>query len=149
MVSALHSYHSRSAQSLRADIWQVGQDHVDVYLPGNTSVLSSGQLQYADTRLPRELLAVPPRHAAAYWNLSSLSNTTFHSTYHPLEDIHTFMQELLDLYPDNVNVVPIGHTAENREMFALQIFKDQRSLSKKTGFVITGAQHAREVRIQP
>ena len=65
--------------------------------------------------------------------------------YHPLGDIETFASQLLELYPRNVRLVPIGHSAENREMFALEIAKDFGSIAKKTGFVITGAQHAREV----
>ncbi len=90
--------------------------------------------------------------AQANWNLSSLSNTTFHSTYHSIEDIGVFVKELLDLYPDNVELVRIGHSSENREMFVLEISKDKGlrgrplSMKKKTGFIISGAQHAREVR---
>ena len=133
---------------MRADIWQVGHDHIDVYLPPDSdrpSLFSSHELQYTDSVLHNDLFRLPQQSSQAYWNLSSLTNTTFHTAYHPLEDIHTFVKELLDLHPDNVKLVPIGHSAENREMFALEIFKDQRTKAKKTGFVITGAQHAREV----
>lgn len=129
-------------------MWHVGQHHVDVYLPQGSANASSScldDLPYVDTYLPSALLKVPRTRPQSYWNLSSLANTTFHAEYHALEDIHTFTKELLDLYPNNVKVVPIGHSAENREMFALEIFKDERTKAKKTGFVITGAQHAREV----
>jgi hypothetical protein len=56
-----------------------------------------------------------------------------------------FVKDLVDLYPDQVRLVPIGHSFENREMFALEITSAKSSLRKKTGFVVTGAQHAREV----
>lgn len=128
-------------------MWHATHDHVDLYLPrgaGNASAFSSHKLQYTDHVLPKVLLQ-PSQPSLAYWNLSSLSNSTFHEAYRPLEDIHTFTSELLELYPDNVRVVPIGHSAENREMFALEIAKDRRSVGKMAGFVISGAQHAREV----
>ena len=79
------------------------------------------------------------------WNLSSLSNTTFHTAYRNIDEIGTFVKELLDLYPEQVRLVPIGHSAENREMFALEISANHSAVRKKSGFVITGAQHAREV----
>lgn len=134
-------------QSFNADVWHVGRDHVDVYLPegsANVSAQSLDDLPYTDSYLPHALFEVPRTRPQSYWNLSSLTNTTFHGEYHPLEDIHTFTKELLDLYPHNVKVVPIGHSAENREMFALEIFKDERTKAKKTGFVVMGAQHSRE-----
>ncbi|GJE92386.1 peptidase M14 [Phanerochaete sordida] len=134
-------------QSFNADVWSVGEHHVDVYLPdgsANASAPSLAALPYADAYLPSALFEVPRTRPQSYWDLGSLTNTTFHTQYHSLEDIHTFTQELLELYPNNVKVVPIGHSAENREMFALEIFKDEHTKAKKAGFVITGAQHARE-----
>lgn len=50
------------------------------------------------------------------------------------------------LYPDIVQLVNIGHSAEGREMVAMRISKGSGgSLKQKAGFVVTGAQHAREV----
>ncbi|KAI9465782.1 hypothetical protein BJY52DRAFT_1113377 [Lactarius psammicola] len=93
------------------------------------------------------------------------SNETFHTRYHPLDEIHDFVRDLADTYPRQVTVVPLGHSGEGREMFALEITagasssrgshdpKSQVVLSKKgkprgakprCGFLITGAQHARE-----
>ena len=127
---------------MHADVWHVGQHHVDIYIPPGSGNAFPDAFEYVDSHIPAQLLRPP---ALSYWNLSSLSNTTFHDAYHRLEDIHTFTRELLDLYPDNVKLVPIGHTAENREIYAIEIFKDERARTKKPGFVITGAQHAREV----
>ena len=65
------------------------------------------------------------------------------------------MHEMADLYPDLIKIAEIGHSAEGREMFALQISADRKARSEqrrsnqvkaKQGIVITGAQHAREVR---
>ncbi|KIP09376.1 hypothetical protein PHLGIDRAFT_126383 [Phlebiopsis gigantea 11061_1 CR5-6] len=135
-----------AAQAADVDIWHVAHDYIDLYMPSESrgaSAFSSHELEYTDHLLPSSLLH-PHKHPFSLWNLSSLSNTTFHEVYHPLGDIETFASQLLELYPRNVRVVPIGHSAENREMFALEIAKDFGSIRKKTGFVITGAQHARE-----
>ncbi|RDX54557.1 hypothetical protein OH76DRAFT_1373345 [Lentinus brumalis] len=85
------------------------------------------------------------------WNLSSLSNSTYHSVYHPLYEIEDFMGEMTRAYPNLVQLVNIGHTGEGREMVAMKLSKEvdlsgagSSSSVKKAGFVITGAQHARE-----
>jgi hypothetical protein len=94
------------------------------------------------------------------WNLSSFVNTTYHSTYHPLHEIHSFIRDIASLHPSLVTVVKLGHSGQGKEMLGLTIsrsesgagqFKDKRKKrkkkrnGKKLGFVITGAQHAREV----
>jgi hypothetical protein len=97
------------------------------------------------------------------WNLSSLENSTFHSTYHPLYEIDEFVLGLAELHPSTVKVVELGHSGEGREMLGMVISsgpvqnkttgQDQRKErkkgtidpEKKLGFVIIGAQHAREV----
>ena len=66
------------------------------------------------------------------------------------------MEEMANVYPTLVQLVNIGHTAEGREMVAMKLSKEveqsaqmdgaMSSSVKKAGFVITGAQHAREVR---
>lgn len=97
---------------------------------------------------------MPQKHSKslAPWNLISLSNSTIHEAYHPLEDIEYFVEELLGLHPDIVTRTNIGHTSEGREMYALTISKPKTNgtiaaeSAKKSGFVLTGAQHAREVR---
>lgn len=88
------------------------------------------------------------------WNLGSFSNSTFHSDYHTLYEVESFMHEMVLSYPDIIRLAEIGHSAEGREMYALEISLDRKARSKnvgssqtktKQGFVITGAQHAREV----
>ena len=103
-----------------------------------------------------------------HWDVVSPSNATFHGQYHPLEEIESFVGDLAAAYPRQVSVVRLGHSGEGREMFALEISSDalgggghgshdsnsQVVLGKKgkpagadprCGFLITGAQHAREV----
>ena len=87
------------------------------------------------------------------WNLSTLANSTYHSVYHPLYEIEDFMQDLANTYSHVVELINIGHSAEGREMTAIRLSRGDLELrkqgksssTKKTGFVITGAQHAREV----
>ena len=104
-------------------------------------------------------LSRPEHLASSYgnWNLTSLSNTTYHAFYHPLSEIENFMEDLATAHPSLVQLVPLGHSGEGREMVGLKISKDaspspflqsqsgRSSSTKKLGFVITGAQHAREV----
>ena len=69
------------------------------------------------------------------------------------------MEEMANVYPTLVQLVNIGHTAEGGEMVAMKLSKEveqsaqmdgaMSSSVKKGGFVITGAQHAREVRRVP
>lgn len=107
-----------------------------------------------------------------HWDVASPTNATFHGQYHPLEEIESFVSDLVAAHPRQVSVVRLGHSGEGREMFALEISSDplgggggghvshdsnsQAVLSKKgkppgadprCGFLITGAQHAREVSI--
>ncbi|KAL5505014.1 hypothetical protein ACEPAH_7677 [Sanghuangporus vaninii] len=94
---------------------------------------------------------IPPNRGNGFdpWNLSSLTNTTYHDTYHPLFEIDEYMEHLAALYPANVSVSELGHSAEGREMYAMRISggatvdgNGRRTVKK--GFVIFGAQHARE-----
>ncbi|ETW75141.1 Metallo peptidase M14 [Heterobasidion irregulare TC 32-1] len=87
------------------------------------------------------------------WNLPSLSNTTYHASYHTLDDIYGFLRDLAAVYPDKVKIIPLGHTGESRELYALEIGssntkshdpKGETSTNEKLSFLITGTQHARE-----
>ena len=88
-----------------------------------------------------------------FWDVasSSLANSTSHAFYHPLDEIHTFMHELAAAHPALIQLINIGHSGEGREMLAMKISSTPPTAragatnAKKAGFVITGAQHAREV----
>ena len=99
------------------------------------------------------------------WVMSSLENTTFHDSYHPLPQTENFMQELVDAHPETARLINLGRSAEGRDILGLTIStgvdddveegnglggkkrkkKGSRKQKEKLGFVILGAQHAREV----
>ncbi|KAL5532375.1 hypothetical protein ACEPAF_5945 [Sanghuangporus sanghuang] len=66
---------------------------------------------------------IPPNRGNGFdpWNLSSLTNTIYHDTYHPLFEIDEYMEHLAALYPTNVSVSELGHSSEGREMYAMRI----------------------------
>lgn len=93
---------------------------------------------------------MPASQHEAHWGSASLTNSSFHDDYRPLDQILEFMTELSTSFPDLVKLVPIGHSAEQRDMLAMEISKEntdtsRRSLKQKQGIIIMGAQHAREV----
>ncbi|KAL6299378.1 hypothetical protein BKA93DRAFT_931543 [Sparassis latifolia] len=146
-----------AAETANADVWHVSPSHVDVYFSTirnyHESQLKAANLSESTRIIDRSLLSATPYPTSApSWNLSSLSNTTFHASYHPLYEVENFMEELATLNPHLVQLANLGHSAEGREMFAIKISRDtlsQKSGSSaqgkaKTGIVVTGAQHARE-----
>jgi len=114
-------------------------------------------------------------HTLGSWNITTLKETTFHESYHPLGDIEGFLRQLNDAYPNITRVIDIGRTSEQREMYGFTLSvggydeeedgdeedaedgrkkkKKKKRLPKspvgnpgeKLGFVLLGAQHAREV----
>ncbi|KAF4584886.1 putative metallocarboxypeptidase ecm14 [Pleurotus pulmonarius] len=139
----------RVAEDYSLDIWRASRGSVDIYTP-------------KDSPIPHALLSIPHttselstavripsrdlyENAIDRWNLTSLENTTYHAAYHPSWEIDEFMHTLAELYPDEVTVLRLGHTAMGREIYGMQISRSTKSSSKaKPGFLITGAQHARE-----
>lgn len=86
----------------------------------------------------------------------SFSNSTFHSSYHTLPEIETFISDLAKEHPGLVELISIGRTGEQREMTVVKISdtnkpapggKNDVPLKSKGTMVIIGAQHAREVRL--
>ncbi|TFY63501.1 hypothetical protein EVJ58_g3211 [Rhodofomes roseus] len=136
------------AEAANADVWRITRSEVDVYFPTAKGFTSSpfddDAFTHNSTYIPRS--ARPTRQASdpSSWNLTSLANTTFHSEYHPLDEIEDFVQVMAGMYPDLVQLVNIGHSAEGREMAAMRISKPGTKTKVKPGFVLTGAQHARE-----
>jgi hypothetical protein len=166
------------------DLWQISRSHVDIYFPH--PALATAELQLLPPTLPQSashhaiVSRTPPfPYADRAGSASSAtrrrergdpvappSNETFHAGYRTLDEINDFVRDLADAYPRQVSIIPLGHSGEGREMFALEItagasasqvshdLKSQVVLNKKgnsgdakppCGFLITGAQHAREV----
>jgi len=139
------------SQTHGLDVWQATPTHVDIYFPSNST--------RSPIKLPFEDFPVldfdPVGVDVTPWNMS-FTTSTFHSSYHPFSEIQDFMSELAKEHPDLIELVNIGRSAEQREMTALKISNAKRFVSneKNGGFlrpkgavVITGAQHAREVRV--
>ncbi|KAI0266398.1 hypothetical protein BC834DRAFT_127101 [Gloeopeniophorella convolvens] len=168
------------------DLWQISHAHIDVYFPHAAAAQS--ELGHLPPRLlpssSHPIEAQTPLHAQTgraphapaegtqnlrRWELAELANTTFHAHYHPLDDIESFVRDLAAAYPRQVSIVPLGHSGEGREMFALEISagappptevshdhnsqvvlgrkkkgQPQIGVGDRHGFLITGAQHARE-----
>ncbi|KAF9472375.1 peptidase M14 [Pholiota conissans] len=155
------------AQDYDLDIWHASSAFVDVYFPSNEPSLPEEL-----ARLPHTMITIPstvsrPLQLQTDWNITSLDNTTFHETYHPLEEVQTFIQQLADAHPNITRLINLGQSAEGRPMQGLTISTGpyneselerygRRKGAKKTkkkptahdgrklGFVIVGAQHARE-----
>lgn len=97
-----------------------------------------------------EIDASPPKlvsQSFTHWNLSTIgpTNNTFHESYHPNYEIDMFIAELAESFPELVTVIKLGHSAEARELFGLKLSRNAGGKGRM-GFVINGAQHAREVR---
>ncbi|KAH9975486.1 hypothetical protein BGW80DRAFT_1251030 [Lactifluus volemus] len=161
------------------DLWQISHSHVDIYFPRRTVAevelsllpfhLSPTSSHHIDKGTTSRTHAGTIKHASfsedQHWDVASPSNATFHSQYHPLDEINTFVRDLANAYPQQVSIIPLGHSGEGREMFALQITSGasaghvshdpnsqivfdkkgkQSNANARCGFLITGAQHARE-----
>ncbi|KAI0693939.1 hypothetical protein C8T65DRAFT_585358 [Cerioporus squamosus] len=138
-----------AAELANGQVWGSGPSHVDVLFSHPDQHLELPLPSAGSVPLSR-LGGVPG--LSGKWNLSSLSNSTYHAVYHPLYEIEDFMGEMARAHPNLVQLVNIGHTGEGREMIAMRLSQEapvqndgaRPSSVKKAGFVITGAQHARE-----
>jgi Zinc carboxypeptidase len=200
----IEPFFSRFLQLREWDLWQMTHSYVDVYFPRRA--IAEAELGLLPFRLPpgtshrmeqvkrtsscscthdlRAEHAPPCSHitaseAGTRWDVVSPSNATFHTQYHPLDEIQSFMRDLAAAYPKQVTIVPLGHSGEGREMFALEISAlsdlagasgaqasaghgshdqnpqvvfdgkgKERGTNPRCGFLITGAQHAREVSLR-
>jgi extracellular matrix protein 14 len=152
------------AKDHELDVWQVARSHVDIYSPPESPLLPPSLQGFPHTQknIPHQSLPLRTASDPTEWGLLSLANTTFHSIYHPLYEIDNFMHEIAALHPEIVSVVHLGHSGEGREMLGLTLSRPpaaespqnvtkgkygghrKQTLGKKLGFVISGAQHARE-----
>ncbi|TFK67830.1 hypothetical protein BDN72DRAFT_770233 [Pluteus cervinus] len=157
------------AQDHDLDIWQITNSHIDVYFPPPSPVphalsLVNHTTSYIPTQ--HQTTSSNSRPLQSEWNLNSLSNSTFHSTYHPLFEVDSFLNELVEMRPDMVKLIKLGHSGQGREMMGVTISTEfgvsssgdlgrrkgkgrkghekEEDVQPKLGFVITGAQHARE-----
>jgi len=76
-------------------------------------------------------------------------NSSFHSSYHQLDQVNEFLTQLTETWSDNAKLIRLGYSGEGREMLGVSITRRDRKKDKpkrKRVMVIQGAQHAREVR---
>ncbi|KZS90090.1 hypothetical protein SISNIDRAFT_488625 [Sistotremastrum niveocremeum HHB9708] len=141
----------RIAQDLNLDIWHHDSKQLDIYFPTTTTASMHPALHrntsyfepYSEVPSP-QLLA----QNAVGWNISDLRASTFHLSYHPLYEIDSFLEEMANEWPDLVELIDIGASAEGRKTLAVKIARTDLNKKgkrvKKFAYVIQGAQHARE-----
>ncbi|KAJ3507796.1 hypothetical protein NLJ89_g6100 [Agrocybe chaxingu] len=160
----------QAAQEHDLDVWHASRSFVDIYSPPDEPFLPK---ELADLPHTTNYLPTTPeaslRPANTEWDVSSLENSTFHESYHPLGEIEAFLGQLTATYPNTTRRIGLGESAQGREIPALTIStggyveeeqEDGKKKKKrkprrkkkspvgqdgeKLGFVILGAQHARE-----
>jgi hypothetical protein len=76
-------------------------------------------------------------------------NSSFHSSYHELPIVNSFLRQLVATWPDTANLLHLGYSGEGREMLGIRVARRDRKKKdrpkRKRTIVIQGAQHAREV----
>ncbi|KAL9709685.1 hypothetical protein Ac2012v2_007425 [Leucoagaricus gongylophorus] len=139
------------ATEINLDIWQLSGSHIDIYAPAQSDPLPSELMNISHVSSTIGAQPVAYSTVNANWNLPSFANSTYHGNYHPLYEIDEFIQEVAELNPNLVQLHRIGHSAEGREMIAITLSAPSTNPTKrglpgpgKLGFVIVGAQHARE-----
>ncbi|KAF7292987.1 Zinc carboxypeptidase [Mycena indigotica] len=137
----------KTAETHNLDIWQIhtGNDpYVDVFTPHSIPNLPVTLLTVPHTTTNITYPTPPFARTQQEWDLSTLQNTTFHNEYHSQSEVDLFLRKLVELHPQTVSLVELGHTAEGREMLGLKISKVANTTMAKLGFVVMGPQHARE-----
>jgi hypothetical protein len=94
------------------------------------------------------------------WTTLPPTTSPYHAAYHPLFEIDSFLYQLEREHPSLMSVFRVGISGEGRELLGVEISssgwtdseagsmetnRKKRKRGEKMGFVITGAQHAREV----
>jgi len=163
-----HSLDVWHVSSSEAHIFIPSNQRADVDFEGLPNVLQNVPHEVSSIPPPSHYISTN----TVSWNVSTLVNTTYHAAFHPLYEIDLFIRQLAEVFPDKVEVVELGHSATGREMLGLKVSSGSRrdqgleggnvgaskppkkdkpgkervlDPTKKLGFIITGAQHAREV----
>ncbi|KAH9476328.1 Putative metallocarboxypeptidase ECM14 [Psilocybe cubensis] len=146
------------AQARNLDVWHQTKTFVDIYFPPDELHLPDELkvLPHNDTLIS----AIPPRRMGL-GGFAPFANSSFHDVYHPLDELTSFIHELANTHPNITRITNLGTSAEGRDVLALTIstgpYSKKMELKKggkkkrpsgpagdKLGFVIVGAQHARE-----
>ncbi|CUA68313.1 extracellular matrix protein 14 [Rhizoctonia solani] len=109
------------------DIWHLTPSHVDVHT-NTTASLPELLAARRYTTLPHSFpynysyhpeTSSSPRRSKI--DLSSLQDNEFHRTYHTYEEIDQFVVALASQYPELVEIVWLGASSEQRDVFAIRI----------------------------
>jgi len=152
------------------DVWHATKSFVDIYSPPDAPFLPAelANMPHTTTPIPSQPPSKLTHETITDWNVTSLRNSTFHDAYHPLHEVESFLNQLVSAFPNMTTLTNLGRTAEGRQMVGLTVSsgkyaeeeedddgKKKKKKKKKTkapigrdgeklGFVIIGAQHARE-----
>jgi len=105
----------------------VTRDHIDLHLPTAyvPSALSEFERHSIELTIPAPST---PTYGSSSWNVTRLGSE-FHSEYHRLEEIESFINELSETYPRLVEIVRIGQSSEGREIIGVKIEEASCSFS--------------------
>ncbi|KAL0567158.1 hypothetical protein V5O48_014833 [Marasmius crinis-equi] len=129
------------------DIWHVSASQAHIFIPANEQA-GFGGLPKVLQEIPHEITSIPVplsplslSTSPGSWNVSSLANTTYHSSYHPLYEIDLFIRQLAEVFPSTVELVELGHSATGREMMGVKISSNstKRSTRMEEARVMEGA----------
>jgi murein tripeptide amidase MpaA len=129
------------AEIHRLDVWaqHPGQDHgvfaeIDIRMPKTLSVPRG----YVSTPFIEDLQGLIDREAQSI----SVEADDFFTKYRTYKEHETFLQGLVNQYPDLATLVSIGKTVEGRSIWGLVITSKKQT--NKPGIFLNGGQHARE-----
>ncbi|CAE6443909.1 unnamed protein product [Rhizoctonia solani] len=119
------------------DVWHLAPSHVDVHMDTTADLpLSLASRRY--TTLPHSFPYNYDYHPATSSSskspkidLSSLQDNEFHRNYHTYEEIDQFVVAMASRYPKLVEIVWLGASSEQRDVFAIRIGKRSRAGGKK------------------
>ncbi|PVF93438.1 hypothetical protein CPB86DRAFT_837442 [Serendipita vermifera] len=153
----------REFQKRNTDIWRITPGSIDVYMTpetaGNSQIIQGSNYTTLPIQLPTNNLDSDARTCghSGYWtgkrkgrkqpfNLTLLSHD-FHAQYHSAANISRFMHSLVHHFPNHTELIHIGHSFEGRKLTGVKIASPNPvpiGAKPRKGFVILGAQHARE-----
>ncbi|KAH7335603.1 hypothetical protein B0J17DRAFT_670765 [Rhizoctonia solani] len=119
------------------DIWHFAPSHVDVHMD-TTADLPEPLAGRRYTTLPHSFPynydyhpTTPISSKRPKIDLSSLEDNEFHRAYHTYEEIDQFVVALASQYPELVEVVWLGASSEQRDVFAIRIGTRSRGGDKR------------------
>jgi murein tripeptide amidase MpaA len=132
----------QTALALTDDLWSHRiTNHADIRVsPEQFAALQQSGLRF--TVAVPELQALIDAEAAAVRAHRLLDDPQWYTSYHTYDEIRTYCQQMAAAYPQLAQVVTVGNSLENRQIFGLRITGP--GTVTRPGVLIHAAQHARE-----